>query len=129
MPQSSEKTTATPIVAPSQVKPLPEPIATAASRARQASRLLCIDFHAEWSAPCRVLEERVLSAREVREVLRAFDFLKVDTDEFPQAAKRFGVVGLPTLVVLDPAGHVLFRHLGPIDVDGLVRALKDLHRR
>jgi hypothetical protein len=67
--------------------------------------------------------------REVQDALRDFEFLKVDTDTFPAAARHFDIVGLPTLLVLDGNGNQLFRHLGPIGADPLVGVLAELRRR
>jgi hypothetical protein len=36
-----------------------------------------------------------------------------------------GGVGLPTTVVLDRNGAVVFSHLGPLDVAGLTKTLRD----
>lgn len=85
-----------------------------------------VDFNAKWCAPCRVLERTVLSKGSVREALKPFQYVKVDTDAFPDVAKDFGVVGLPTLVVIDRDGTEHFRHLGPISVDDLIRSLAAL---
>ena len=38
-----------------------------------------------------------------------------------------GGVGLPTTVVLDRDGRIVFTHLGPLDVAGLTKQLRDHH--
>ena len=48
----------------------------------------------------------------------------------PDAAVLQGVVrgtGLPTTVVLDRDGKIVFTHLGQLDVDGLTQQLRDHH--
>lgn len=48
----------------------------------------------------------------------------------PNAEVLQGVVrgtGLPTTVVLDPEGRIVFTHLGALDVDGLTKQLRDHH--
>ena len=57
-----------------------------------------IDFWATWCGPCRMgapIVEEIASERE--------DILvgKVDVDTEPELAKQFGIVSLPTLVLVD----------------------------
>jgi thioredoxin 1 len=62
------------------------------------SRVL-LDFTAERCAPCRALLPIVTRVAESSgDRLRV---LKVDVDESPALAIRFGIRGIPTLVVLD----------------------------
>ena len=61
------------------------------------ARPVLLDFYADWCSPCRmvapVLEE---IAAERRDVLVG----KVNVDENPELASKFGVFSIPTLVVL-----------------------------
>ena len=59
--------------------------------------LVLVDFTAPWCAPCKALSplvERI--ADEAREQVVVG---KVDVDAHPHLASRFGIRGLPTLVV------------------------------
>lgn len=52
---------------------------------------IIVDFYADWCGPCKMLLP----------VLDEIDFatiLKVNVDEFPDIAKRFGIMSIPTLV-------------------------------
>ncbi len=57
-----------------------------------------VDFFATWCGPCRMI------APAIEEIAAAFDGRavvgKVDVDEEPALAKRFGVMSIPTLIVL-----------------------------
>lgn len=51
------------------------------------------------------------------------------TDYFPEAltiADRFGVRSDPAFVLLDPDGHVLWKHVGKIDAPALLTGLSRL---
>src|SRR3984885_6611158 len=67
------------------------------------------DFWAEWCGPCR------MAAPEVRELAREMAgkalVLKVNTEEHPQVAARFGVQSIPNFVVLRD-GKVVFQRAG-----------------
>ena len=57
-----------------------------------------IDFYADWCGPCRMLSpivDEIASERD--DVVVA----KVNVDDEPELAQQFGVISIPTLVVLD----------------------------
>jgi thioredoxin 2 len=67
------------------------------------------DFWAAWCGPCRMAAPEVhLLAREMAG--RAL-VLKVNTEESPQAAARFGVQSIPNFVVLR-GGRLVFQQAG-----------------
>lgn len=72
-----------------------------------SDRPVLVEFGADWCAPCRqiapVLEQL---AAEHGERLRV---VKVDVDESPVTSARYGVTGLPTLIVYD--GGVVVKHI------------------
>lgn len=57
-----------------------------------------VDFFATWCGPCRMLGP-VLEEVEA-EVKDKAKVLKVDVDQFPELAQKFGVMSIPTIVVL-----------------------------
>ena len=70
---------------------------------------ILVDFYADWCGPCRMI------APIVDEISRAHAgkalILKVDSDQAPNLSDRFGIRGIPTLLVFRN-GKETGRHVG-----------------
>ena len=56
-----------------------------------------VDFYADWCGPCRMVAPIVEEIAAEREDVT---FVKVNVDEATELAVRFGIVSIPTLIVL-----------------------------
>ena len=79
------------------------------SRASQENKPVFIDFYADWCAPCKELDDHTFAAPEVVARSKEFIMLKVDLTSAanPQSEslrKKFQVLGVPTLIFLEPDG-------------------------
>jgi thiol:disulfide interchange protein len=81
------------------------------ANAKIAGKPVMIDFFAEWCAACKELERLTYVEPSVATELGRFIRVKVDstdqTDLIDQIQKRFGVVGLPTLIFFSSRGELL----------------------
>jgi thioredoxin len=59
--------------------------------------LTVIDLWAQWCGPCRAMAPQFERAARMRPQHR---FVKVNVDQEPELAARFGISSIPTLVVL-----------------------------
>ena len=68
-----------------------------------AKETVLIDFYADWCGPCRMLAPTLEEIADERE-----DILvgKVTVDDAPAIAEQYGVMSIPTLVVLRGGAEV-----------------------
>ena len=75
-----------------------------------------IDFWAPWCAPCRIVAPGV--ERLSQELAGQLKAVKVNTDEAPALQERFGIRGIPTLILMD-GGKERDRVTGAMNVNAL----------
>jgi thioredoxin 1 len=68
------------------------------SKAIQAEGLVVVDFSAKWCGPCQRMYPELVAAAE--ELAGQVTVVKVDVDESPETAMRYGVQGIPNLTLL-----------------------------
>ena len=88
---------------------------SARAQALRESKPLIVDFTAAWCGACKELDKATFSARPVGAELGRFVAVRVDAtnDEDPKvgaALQRFGVRGLPTVVIFDSRGREALRY-------------------
>lgn len=104
---------------------------TALKEAAATGKPLFLDFRADWCTVCKDLELNVFPRPEIRSLLGRMVPVKIDAtspdDEKVNALlKQFGIVGLPTLVILQPDGNEItsLRTVGFISPEHLEKKLR-----
>jgi len=79
--------------------------------ARSAGRFAVIDFTADWCLACHELDRLTLSHPQVASLLAGAERIRVDATRMTEPVEalfmRFGVLGLPAVLVVDPDGRVV----------------------
>lgn len=58
--------------------------------------VVVVDYWAEWCVPCKMMGPVF---EELSKEMKDVKFTKVDVDENPDIAQKFGVMGIPTFIV------------------------------
>lgn len=64
---------------------------------KSGDKPLLIDFYADWCGPCRMVSPVV---DEIAEENEQYTVGKINVDEEPELAQAFGIVSIPTLIVM-----------------------------
>lgn len=73
------------------------------------SKLALVDFYATWCGPCGLQAEVLKKLKNSRSL--KFDIIKVNVDEAPELALKYGVESIPTLMVFK-GSELLKRTIG-----------------
>jgi len=87
-----------------------------------ASGVVLVDFWAPWCMPCQMLSP------VLKELASSFAdraaVAKVDTDQHPDVAQRYGISALPTLILFKDA-RLVRRFVGLTKFERLARAIEE----
>ena len=109
----------------SQLPPLDAPVEVASASdfddlVRQASIPVLVDFWAPWCGPCRAVAPELVKLAKSHTGRVAI--AKVNTDALPDVAGRYGIRGIPTLILFDH-GREAQRVSGAMPAEALAQRL------
>ena len=87
---------------------------------KNSDKKVLIDFYADWCGPCRMVSPIVDEIAEERD-----DILvgKINVDESPELAMQFGIVSIPTLIVMEK-GEIVNKMVGARPKSEILSALE-----
>ncbi len=86
----------------------------------KSSTPVLVDFWAEWCPPCRALAPKL---EEIAQELKGkVDVRKVNVDDNPNVASKFGVVSIPTMIIFKD-GRQMEKMVGNHPKDNIVTTL------
>ena len=91
------------------------------SEVLKASSPVLVDFTATWCGPCKVLSPIVEKIAD--ETVGKFKIAKVDIDDCPKVTARYGIRGVPTVMVFR-SGEKVGQHVGVTNKETLLKLLE-----
>ena len=92
---------------------------------------MVVDFYADWCIPCKELDALTFSDNRVLKQFERFTIYKVDmtkNNEINESLrKRFNVIGMPTVLIIDSKGNEIKRLTGFVNADEFLSMVKDVN--
>lgn len=99
--------------------------------AESSNKLIVVDFFTDWCGWCKRLDANTYTDAGVIKLSRDFVNLKVNAEkEGVELAKKYGVNGYPTILVLDKTGEVVGRiggYMPPEPFAKTIAQIRDAH--
>jgi thioredoxin len=87
----------------------------------QSGKPVLVDFWAEWCAPCRMIAPTIDAIAE--QYAATAEVVKVNVDDNTGTAQRYGIKGIPTLILFS-GGKEVERVVGATSKDSISRMIE-----
>lgn len=87
----------------------------------ESARPVLVDFWAQWCAPCRMIAPAVEAVAE--RYRESASVVKLNVDENPSVSQRYGIKGIPTLILFRD-GQEVERVVGATSKETLARLIE-----
>lgn len=81
-----------------------------------------VDFFATWCGPCKMLGQEL---EELDSSRSDFKIVKIDVDDFPDLAREYGVMSIPTLVYFNN-GQMIKKEIGFVPKEVVLENINNL---
>ena len=88
-------------------------------KVENSKQKVLVDFYADWCGPCKMMAPVV---EELSNEINTAVFYKVNVDECPEIAKKYGIMSIPTFIVFED-GQPVNKQLGAMPKDVLEQLL------
>lgn len=78
-----------------------------------------VDFYADWCGPCKMMGQLLESMGDSLNL----PVVKVNTDQFQELSSKFGVMSIPTLIIMEN-GKEIKKHIGFMSQSDLEEFIK-----
>lgn len=90
---------------------------------------ILVDFYADWCIPCKELDALTFSDPRVIKELERYTSYKVDMTQMNETneelRKKFNVVGMPTVLIINSKGEEVHRLTGFVNADEFLRLITE----
>lgn len=101
---------------------------TAFEEAINNNEKMIIDFYADWCIPCKELDALTFSDERVINASKEFTPFKVDmtktlSDETEEIRKKFDIIGMPTVLIINSNGEEVERITGFVNAEEFLKII------
>lgn len=102
---------------------------SAYSDALAVKKPVILDFYADWCIPCKELDAMTFTDPEVIKAASSFASFKADmtkslSPEVEALRKKFGIIGVPTVIILNSSGQEVTRITGFVPPEEFIKLLQ-----
>ncbi|MBS1708191.1 MAG: thioredoxin family protein, partial [Armatimonadetes bacterium] len=96
----------------------------AMSLAKATHKIVMVDFMASWCGPCKALDKQSFHTEAFKQETKNIILVKIDIDQQPALAQKYGVEAIPNVQFIDEKGVVVHKFLGLIPDSEVIQNIR-----